>query len=1065
MRAKTWRQFGLVAFAFATVVLGVAAASASAAPRWDAYLHHYPTHLEPGGTGYYVIGVRNGGDTASAGVVTVTNSLPAGVEATAMAGTGWTCPTPAALAGNPTPTCTRATAVSAGTTSSIRVTVNVAANAGPTVTSRVAVSGGGATDAGVAEDLGVVSATPAPAGIVAGSFEAELSDYQAGGHPDSRVSFRLATEMAAVQSPLFPPQVVVKGGAPKDIVVDIPKGVLGNPRGLPRCTPSQLTPPGFDECPGAAQVGYTELYTIQSGLPVNPPIRAAVYNMVPERGEVAKFGLRASGALNAYISIRVRTDGDYGLTATIRNIFDGWPLWGSDLVLWGVPSDPANDPQRRCYGSGDPGRFGCEATSPLRPFMIAPAECGVDGVTSIKVRPWQNPTESGWSSAASAPQQVTGCEKQTFRPTLDIWTDTSAHGKPMGLSVDIRVPHETENPDGLFTPPLKDATVTLPEGVTVSSSSWYGLEGCSDAQLGLGTTEPARCPNGSRIGSVSLESPVLEETLSGGIYLGTQLSNDPASGDLFRISLELINEERGLVIKIPGKIHVDEGTGRITARFRDNPQLPFSRLSLRFKGGDRAPLTTPQQCGPATTTGQLTGWGVSQPAHVTSTFTVTRDGSGNPCPLGFSPSFAAGTIDPSAGRASAFTLSFGRDDDDADLRNLTVRMPPGLLARIADVPTLCPDAKAATGTCAETSRIGSVTAATGAGANPPSLPGRVYITDGYKGQPFGLSIVVPAIAGPFDLGTVVVRAAINVDIESAKLTVISDPLPLMLKGVPLRVRNITVDINRPNFMLNPTSCAPMRVDATVGAADGRAASVGSRFQVGDCQALPLAPKMALRVGGRGRTRRDITTPLEVTLRQRAGESGLRSVKVVLPKTINARLPVVRRACTLEEFKAERCGANVKVGSALAITPLLRDPLRGDVYFVRNPARRLPDLMVRLKGQIAIDLAGKVTIPRSLQLSTEFDTIPDAPISMFRMRFVAGRNGPVGAVENLCTPRVRRTPAQLSFVGQSGRRVERDQRLVVRGCGKHQSTRRAAARRTASKRGARRSRSTRRSTRN
>lgn len=381
-------------------------------------------------------------------------------------------------------------------------------------------------------------------------------------------------------------------------------------------------------------------------------------------------------------------------------------------------------------------------------------------------------------------------------------------------------------------------------------------------------------------------------------------------------------------------------------------------------------------------------------------------------------------------------MTLRRDDGHQALRTVAMRMPAGLLARIADVD-LCAEAQAVAGACRARTRIGSVTVGAGAGPEPFHLPGRVHMAGPYKGAPFSLVIVVPAIAGPFDLGTVVVRAAVHIDRRDTSLTVVADPMPTILEGVRLNLRTLNVTIDRERFMVNPTTCAPMEVDGTVGSVAGAIARVASRFQLGGCGALPFRPRLTIKAGRRGRIRGGSTTPLEVTLRMTPGQANNRSVQVTLPRNMNSRMSVINDACTLEQFRggADACK---QVGSAVAITPLLRHPLVGRAYFVRNPARRIPDLMVALRGQgraaaVAVDLTGKVTIPSSLALRTRFDTIPDVPITRFTLRLVAGRRGPVGFVRHACSRAARKQRAAVVFRAASGAVVRARQRVRVPTC--------------------------------
>jgi hypothetical protein len=395
-------------------------------------------------------------------------------------------------------------------------------------------------------------------------------------------------------------------------------------------------------------------------------------------------------------------------------------------------------------------------------------------------------------------------------------------------------------------------------------------------------------------------------------------------------------------------------------------------------------------------------------------------------------------------------VRFSRDDEDQQLAGLSLDMPQGMLGRIADV-SLCGETDASNGNCPDASKIGSVTVGAGAGANPFFITnGRAYLTGPYKGGPFGLAVVVPAIAGPFDLGTVVVRQALFVDKHTSQVRVVSDPLPTELQGIELDVRDVRVAVDRPGFWLNPTSCAEKAIKGTITSTEGTTANVSSRFQAYDCARLDLRPKMTLTVGSSGRTGRNTSTPFTATLTQAPGQSNLRSVKVVLPTTINARLDVVNRACTRAQYEAGNCN-KARAGTAIAVTPLLRDPLKGNAYFVRN-GHPIPDLFVALRGQVDFDLIGRVTIPGSKRLGTTFDMVPDVPIKSFSLRLVAGRQGPVGTTANLCSARARRAKAEIDFQGQNGKTVFVNQHLKVVGCGRSSHARRGRGRRHA--RGAR-----------
>ena len=851
---------------------------------------------------------------------------------------------------------------------------------------------------------------------------------QAGSHP-----FMVTTTFAfdSDASP-YPDDfgALIPGGNMKDVVVDLPAGFVGDPTAVPACSQEAFNR-NSGLCPASSQVGWAD---IDFGFGF---FGAPVYNIRPSRGEPARFAFFGAGLVPIHLTVSVRTGGDYGLRVTLRDLPQGLPVNAVRLTLWGVPADPRHDGARGGPSGVEP-----------KPFLTLPTRCtDVPQQAQLRITSWQEPGRV-LTAAPTMFARIDGCDRLAFRPSIEVRVDTARAGAPAGYRVAVDVP-QTASPDLLATPAVRDAVVQMPRGVVIAPGSANRLEGCADAQFDLRAPTPARCADASKIGTVRLDTPLLADPMDGAIWLGQPLGSDPRSGEMLRLLLEL--EGAGVRVKLLGRVVADPATGQLTARFDDTPQLPFSRITLSFATGPLAPLANPRDCGPATTTATLTSV-AGQVAEASSRFVVSHDGHGAPCPpRPFSPRFVAGAVNPAGGADSPFTLTFGRDDADQLLRAVAVDLPEGLLARLGDLAALCADAQAAAGACDEGARIGTVLAAAGPGPLPFQLPGRVYMTGPYGGAPFGLSIVVPAIAGPLDLGVVVVRAAVFVDRTTTALRIVADPMPSILAGIPLQLREVTVAIDRPRFMVNPTSCAPTQVGGAISSLSGAVAPVASRFQLGGCAALPFRPRMAIRVGGRGRTRGGLTTPLAVTLRMTPGQANNGSVRVTLPPNLNARLRVIREACSLAEFRAgaARCQ---QVGAAVAQTPLLRDPLRGEAYFVDNPARRLPDLMVALRGQgraagVAVELTGRVAVSRSLRLRTTFDTIPDVPVDRFTLRLVAGRRGTVGFVADACTARARRQRAEVVYRAQSGRvvRVRQPLRTVgCRGAGRRQS---AASRRT------------------
>ncbi|MDO8184187.1 hypothetical protein Q5424_00340 [Conexibacter sp. JD483] len=881
-------------------------------------------------------------------------------------------------------------------------------------------------------------------GIVPGTFTAAARDplgndlTQAGDHPDLSTSFTMETTTDAQGN-------TVPDGDLKDVRVDLPVGLVGDPNVTPRCAQELFNQTAAAQCPVETQVGVIDLMIAPFAGSAPLAQQLPVYNIDPPDGRPAEFGFRLFRS-NVVVNADVRSGSDYGLTATIKDLPGGVLIYSQTLTLWGVPADSSHDALRYLPGAYFPGRPSDDPNDftpvPIRvntdrkAFFSSPTLCAGPPVTRIAVNSWQNP--GTWDTDEATSPVVTGCDRLTFDPAVKLRPRAARVAAPSGYDVNLAF-RQPESPVGLASSALKDAVVTLPAGTVVNPSSADGLQACSPAQIALDQATSPACPNASKIGTVNIVTPLLTDPLRGSIYLAQQTPEQ-------LLSLYLVAEGSGVVVKLKGNVDPDPVTGQLKATFVNNPQLPVTSIDLSFKDGPRAPLSNPRTCGAATTTAALSPWSGTAAKTLTDTFVISGDGVGAGCPAHqFAPSFSAGTASSAAGAFSPLSVTFGRSDADEYLRSLTMTLPKGVLAYIS-AASLCGDAQAAAGTCGEESRIGSVTTAAGAGSNPLQLPGRVYITGPYKGAPFGLSIVVPAVAGPFDLGTVVVRAAIQIDRQTAQLTIVSDPLPTILKGIPLQIRMVNVRVDRSKFSINPTNCTTANTTGSVASTTGDNATVSSRFQATDCAVLPYKPSMTLKVGARGKLTAGKRTPLSVTLAMTPGQANNRSVQVTLPLALNARLDVVnkRRACTLEQFRADRCP--MVVGTATAVTPLLRDPLKGNAYFVYTPARRLPDLVVRLKGQVDIDLVGKVTIAKDLRLQTTFDTVPDVPITKFTLNLASGgTNGPVGVVRGLCSAATRKgLTAGLRFDAQSGKRIVRTQKISVAGCGKaKRSTRRAA----------------------
>jgi uncharacterized repeat protein (TIGR01451 family) len=1038
------------AFALAAAPSASAAAPAPA-PAWRIDVASNTT-AAPGATHTFLVQVSNTGtavaDDASDPIV-VSGTLPDGLSVLAGPPREWDCS--ALVPGQRTFSCTSASGpVGAAGFRALRFQATVEGDAAGTLTSAFSVSGGGAPAASTVDPV-AIEATPRPFGVDA--FDGTVTDAagapftQAGGHPfAARVSidFDTLTDPAPLRGELWPVEPV------KDVLADLPPGLVGDPTAAERCTAAQLANGNVvlarTLCPAAAQVG-TALVRLNGGGARNVFGPLPVYNMVPPPDVPARFGFNVAGTV-VTMDGELRGGGDYGLSVRVRDIPQGLAIAGTTLTFWGTPADPRHDAERACPGQLAPWTGGppCSNGGPLKAFLRNPTSCAEPGAglpVGVRVDSWAHPGSfrsarfvshlpPGYPYAREdwGPEQgMTGCDAVPFEPGLSVAPASATAGAPSGYAFELTLRQSTD-PAAVGESDLRRAVIRLPLGVRVNPSAADGLQGCSPAQARLDSAGDAACPDGSRVGSLTVDTPLLQEPLEGAVYLAGPHDNPFDS----LLAVYLVAKGPGLIVKLAGRVESDPLGGQITAVFDDVPQLPFSSVRIGFDGGPRAVLANPPLCGSYAATGEMTSWSGRVEA-VSGGFAVSRGAGGGACLAAgarpFAPAFEAGVESNAAGASSPFHVRLTRTDADEELAGLTVRLPRGLLGRLADV-VLCAAADAAAGTCPEDSRIGGVVAGAGAGPLPFYLSGgRVYVTGPYRRAPFGLSVVVPALAGPFDLGTVVVRAAVLVDRRTAALRVATDPLPTALQGIPLQLRDVRVAVDRPRFMVNPTSCAAMRVRGVAVSVAGRVAGASARFQAAECGGLPFGPRLRLFAGSRGHTHAFSSTPLTAVLTQRPGEAGIRRVRVTLPSVLSARLPVVEDACTPDELAAGRC-ERARVGTAVAVTPLLRDPLRGGAYLVRSAGRPLPDLIVALRGQVDFDLIGRVAIPGGTHLAAHFGAVPDVPISRFTLRFRTGPRGVVGAARNLCRARGARLVAHALLEGQNGA-TSRRIAFAVRGC--------------------------------
>ena len=775
-----------------------------------------------------------------------------------------------------------------------------------------------------------------------------------------------------------------------------------------------------------------------------------MYNIAPAPGEPAAFAFDAI-VVPVRLDTSVLSDGDYGVRVSVAGVSQAASTLGASITIWGVPAEhsgPGEDISlATLYGGSS---FGAPNPGQTRVALLTnPGQCAGALSGEISADSWVNPGVF----ASSGPVSMgagTGCGQLSFGASLSMLPDTLEAGAPAGYAMDLGVPQNNE-PEGLATPDVKKVVATLPLGTVISPSAADGLGDCSSVQFfGSGPREeapakPGECPRDSRVGTVVVKTPALPEPLTGAVYLAAPecdpcTPEDAADGRMVRLFLQVAGEgESGIVVKTEGRGLINQQTGQLTAVFENDFQLPFSELKLTLGGGERAVLANPRTCGTVSTVADLTPWSTpfTPDATPTSSFNVDENCFGPQ----FDPSFTAGTTNNQAGEASPFTLAFGRSDSDEFLNGLQIQLPPGLLGVLSKV-SLCGEPQAAEGACGAESLIGHVSVETGPGADPFVVNGgQVFITGPYKGAPYGLSIVVPAQAGPYTLagttgkGTVVVRAAISVDPTTSALTITADPLPTILDGIPLQLHQVNVTIDRPGFTFNPTNCNKLAIAATLTSTQAASVNVSSPFQVTNCGALKFQPKFTVSTSGKTSRVDGASLDARLTYQQNDGETNIAQVKVELPKQLPSRLPTLQKACTAAVFEANPadCPAASVVGIVKASTPILKSSLSGPVYFVSHGGEAFPSLIMVLQGEgVRVDLVGSTFISKAGVTSTTLKTVPDVPVTSFELYLPEGPASALTTDGVLCTS----SPVMpTTLIAQDGAEIHESVKIAVTGCGK------------------------------
>jgi hypothetical protein len=1065
------RRLWVVALACAAVLAAQAGAAQAAAPApaWQIFAIPFPTAFEAGsayksleaGPGYQVQAYNVGG-APTTGPFTITDTLPGPLRPVAGFAPSGTYGPPSegalqfklscAVAGH-TITCTGVGVVGPGEGVTLTVPVEVEASATGTLLDKAKIEGGGAA-AAVTTSPTQVSSAPSPFGFVSGQAGlfgfATAVDGQpatgAGSHPYEAT----VAGMTLAVNPNGPgiANLLAAGGGLREVVAELPRGLVVNPEATKQCTETELheISPG---CPNETQVG-TVAVTVSIGRGFGQePFVHPLFNMVPPPGHPAELGFEVTEGVYVHLLGAVRSDGSFTLTAASKDTLAKVAIGGVRTVLWGNPTDASHDSQRGACLLPKRTQPRCPTERTGKAFVTLPSSCGGPLITTAHIDSWLDPGTVITRSYESTDLEgnsvgVSGCNALEFEPTIESKATTNVADSPSGLEFDL---HQRQNEEfeGRSTANLENAKVTLPQGMVLNPAAANGRDACSSPQIRLATAvgqtpirfeeKPQTCPDAAKIGTVEVTTPLLDHSLPGSVYLAKPFDNP--FGSLLAIYLAIEDEHLGVIAKLAGKVEADPTSGQLTTSFAESPELPLEDVRLHLFNGPRAALTTPLTCGTKTTTSVLTPWSTPEgaDAHPSDSFQTTVAPGGGTCPAAEAgapnaPAFTAGTLAPQAGAYSPFVLKLTRPDGSQRLTSIDATLPEGLTGKLAGIP-YCSEAQIAAAqarhnpnegalekvspSCPLASEVGTVNVGAGSGPTPIYVQGHAYLAGPYKGAPLSLVIITPAVAGPFDLGDVVVRTALYVNLETAQIHAVSDPLPTIIAGIPLDVRSVALNMDRPSFTLNPTSCDPMTLLGAATAASGQVASLSQRFQVGGCSALKFAPKLAIKL--KGGTKRHTFPALTATVTYPKGSyANIKSASVALPHSEFLEQNHIGTVCTNPQFAADACPKASIYGEAEAITPLLEKPLKGPVY-LRTPGHKLPDLVADLRGQIEVTLRGRIDTDKADGIRTTFESAPDAPITKFVLRMKGGSKGLLVNSENICAKPQRAT---VKLTGQNAK---------------------------------------------
>jgi hypothetical protein len=925
---------------------------------------------------------------------------------------------------------------------------------------------------------------PSPASAAFGLKETQVDfkdqhgapALQAGSHPFAvEARFSMNTFIVPEGGTCAAVECGLPEGAVKDLIASLPPGFAGNPYAVPRCTaadflrrvPDKGEPETVNRpaCPlrtaigiAAVEFSFSPVDATKSAFPHVP-----IYNLIPPPGVAARLGFVVLD-VPVTADFGINPDPPYNIEARSANIAQAGHFYSAVLTTWGDPGDPVHDPYR-----GD-----CLVATPMpveelqswgdcpvgdgerEAFITLPRSCSGPLLSHFFARAWS--TGATATATALTEPGVVGCPKLGFEPRISARPTTDHAESPSGLEFNLQIDDAglTNPKEGAVADSdVKKAVVALPEGVTVNPSQAEGLAVCTEAELARESASSqfgAGCPAASKIGTVEVETPLLKgEILKGSLFVAEPYKN--RFGSLLAIYQVIKSPERGIVLKLAGRVDPDPETGQLLTTFDDIPQQPFSDFRLRFREGGRSPLITPALCGTYETSALFTPWAnPASPYEATASFEISHGVGGAPCPPAgtppFSPGFSAGTTNNNAASYSPFAMRLTRRDGDQDLTRFDATLPPGVVAKLAGVSKCSDEAiaalKAKTGkqelaspSCPASSRIGRVIGGAGVGSQLTYVPGSVYLAGPLGKAPISVVGVVPAVAGPFDVGVISTRQALTLDPVTGQPRIdgsLSEPIPYILAGIPLKVRDIQVDVDRPQFTLNPTSCNEMAVQAQIwGGAldlfsshDDAPVSRSDRFQAANCAALGFRPRLSF--GLKGGTKRGANPAFKAILRPRSGDANVKRTVVRFSRSTFLDQSHIRTVCTRVQFAADSCPPGSIYGRVKAFTPLLDEPLRGPVY-LRSSENLLPDIVFDLKGIVDIEAAARADSVNG-KLRVTFPSIPDAPVSKVIVEMQGAKKGLLVNSRDICKLSPR---ALVELEGHNAKQRKQRPAMKAAGC--------------------------------